>query len=164
MEMALLDRLARVLARVGDPPPLVPKHHRPAAIFALGDGAFEVAVIERMVLGPHRKAVLARVEARTFRNGPALQHSVELEPEVPVQPRGVVLLDHEAVALALELAPLGLFGLREIALPVVGVDVERHALGHSYALLRSRALAGSFFAEVFFAGAFFALPPFLSSP
>ena len=66
VEMPFLDRLARVLARVGDPAALVPQHHRAAAIFALGDGAFEIAVVERMVLGAHRQAVLAGIEARAL--------------------------------------------------------------------------------------------------
>ena len=130
VEMAFLDRLARVLARVGDPPALVPQHHRPAAIFALGNGALKRAIVERMVLGPHRQPVLAGVQARPLGNRPALEHAVELQPEVPMEPRGVVLLDDEAVAFALEPAALGLLRLREIALPVVGLDVERNALGH----------------------------------
>src|SRR6185437_7615051 len=124
MEMALLDRLARVLARVGNPAADVPQHHRPAAIFAGRNRAFEVAVTERMVLGAHREAVLAGIEARSFRYRPALQDSVELQPKVPVQPRGLVLLDDEAVTLALELAALGLLRLGEVALAVVGCDIE----------------------------------------
>src|SRR5689334_23351166 len=116
MEMAFLDRLAWVLARVGNPPPLIPQHHGAAAIFPFGDGPFEPAVVERMILGPHRQAVFARIEARPLGHGPALEHAVELEPEIPVQPRGLVLLDDEAVALALELTAPGLLRLREVAL------------------------------------------------
>src|SRR4051812_13695880 len=41
-----------------------------------------------------------------------------------------MLLDDEAVALSLELAPLGFLRLREVALPVVGLDVEAGALRH----------------------------------
>src|SRR5690242_13041119 len=77
-----------------------------------------------------------------------------------------MLLHDEAVALALELAAPGLFRLREIALPVVGLDIERNALGHGYALLRAGAFAGSFFDEAFladFLGLASALP-FFSSP
>src|SRR5215813_14229799 len=46
-----------------------------------------------MVLGLHREALVRRVEARALRHGPALQHALELEPEVVVQPRGGVALD-----------------------------------------------------------------------
>src|SRR5690348_17329841 len=108
MEMAFLDRPAWVLARVGNPPPLIPQHDGAAAIFPFGDGPFEPAVVERMVLGAHRQPVLAGVEARSLGYGPALEDAVELEPEIPVQPRGLVLLDDEAVALALELTAPGL--------------------------------------------------------
>ena len=72
-----------------------------------------------MVLGAHRQPLVAGIEARPLRHRPALQHAVELEPEIPVEPRRVVLLDDEAVALALELAALGLGGLREVALLVI---------------------------------------------
>src|ERR1044072_7818007 len=41
-----------------------------------------------------------------------------------------MLLHAEAVALALELAALGLLRLREVALLVVGLDVEAGALRH----------------------------------
>src|SRR5437868_11613709 len=154
--MAFFDGLAWVLARLGNPPPLVPQHHRPATIFALGDRAFEAAVVERMVLGAHREALLVGIEAGPLRNCPALEHSVELEPEVPVQPRGIVLLDDEAVAFALEPAAARFLRLREVALLVIGLDIERHAPRHSYPLLRARAPSGSFLAAVSLAGAFLA--------
>src|SRR5262245_65139490 len=101
--MAFLERLPRVLVRMRDPSALVPQHHGAAAIFARGDSSFEVAVIEWVVLGPHGEALLVRVKARTLGDRPALQDSVELETEVPVEPRRIMLLDDEAVALALEL-------------------------------------------------------------
>jgi hypothetical protein len=41
-----------------------------------------------------------------------------------VQPRRFVLLDDEAVALALEPATARLLRFRKVALPVAGVDVE----------------------------------------
>ncbi len=124
MEVAFLDRFHRVLARIGDPGPQVPQHHRSAAIFALGDDPLEIAIVERMILGTHGEAVFARVQARPLGHGPAFQHPVELEPEVPVQPGRLVLLHDEAVALPLELAPPGLLRLRKVALAVVGLDVE----------------------------------------
>src|SRR6476661_11013714 len=64
-----------------------------------------------------------------------------------MQPRGVVLLHDEAVALALELSAARLLRLREVALLVISLDVERHAPGHGYALLRAGAFAGSFLAD-----------------
>src|SRR5690349_7145447 len=79
-----------------------------------------------------------------------------------------MFLDDEAVALALELAALGLPGFRKVALAIVSVDVQRRARRHDYALLRSRAFSGSFLAVAFLAVAFFgfaaAALPFFSSP
>ena len=69
----------------------------PAAVLALRDDALERAVLERVVLDVHRQA-LARRGSRLGPLGTAqlLQHAVELEAEVVVQPRRVVLLDDEA--------------------------------------------------------------------
>src|SRR5206468_6850761 len=148
----------------------VPQHDRAAAIFALRDRPLEGAIVERMVLGTHGKAVFARIEARALGHRPALEHAVELQPKVPVKPGGVVLLDDKAVAAFslghLKLAPARLLRLREVALAVVGLNVERHAPGHSYALLRAGAFAGSFLLELFLADAFlgFSSLPRFSSP
>src|SRR5580765_2132278 len=73
VEMPLLDRFAWILARLRDPAPTVPEHHRPAAIFALRDRPLEVAIIERMILGSHREAFLVWIEAWTLGYGPAFQ-------------------------------------------------------------------------------------------
>src|SRR6185436_16770625 len=42
--------------------PLVPDHHRAAAVFALGDDAFESRVLERVVLDLHRHPLLTWIE------------------------------------------------------------------------------------------------------
>ena len=136
MEVALFDRLARVLAGLGDPAPAIPQHHRAAAIFALWDSAFKGAVIQRVILGAHGEALVVRVEAGALGNRPAFQDPVHLQAEVPVQARSVVLLDDEAVASALELAALWLRRLREVALRVIGFDVE--LAGHLMPSLRAR--------------------------
>src|SRR3546814_8669412 len=47
-----------------------------------------------------REAPVRRVQARALGHGPALQHAVELEAEVVVQPACGVLLDDEAVTAA----------------------------------------------------------------
>src|SRR5881628_3398289 len=99
--MPFLDGLSWVLAGFRYPAPLIPQHHRAAAIFALGDRAFEAAVIKRVILGPHRQALLVGIEAGAIWHRPAFQHAFELQAEVPVEPGGVVLLDDEAIAIAL---------------------------------------------------------------
>ena len=98
MKVPFLDGLGRVLAGLGDPAPAIPQHHRPAAIFARGDGALEVGIIERMILGAHRKPLVGGVNRGAARDRPALEYAVHFEAEVPVQPAGVMLLDDETVA------------------------------------------------------------------
>ena len=45
--------------------------------------------------------LLLRVDRHALRHRPRHQHAVALQPEVPVQRAGVVLLDHERVVVAL---------------------------------------------------------------
>jgi len=95
-EMTVLVAGARIAFR--RPAALVPDDHRAAAILALGDNALEGEVFERMILGMDRKALLADGKARPARDGPALQHPVELEPQIVVQAARIVLLHAEAIA------------------------------------------------------------------
>ncbi len=141
-EMALGIGLAGVAER--GPRAAIPDDDGAAAIFALGNGALEVAVVQRMILDMHGEALFARHEARAARYRPALQHAVHLEAEVVVEARGVVLLDHEAVAALAALAPFRLGGGAEI--PLLPVDVERR---HSHPAFR-RPAAGLRFAAGFF--------------
>ena len=132
VEVPLFERLARVLARVRLPGAAVPQHHSSAAILSLRDRAFEQGVAQRMILRANREALIGRVEARSTGHSPALQRSVELQAEVIVQPRGVMLLDDEALAAAPveRLDPAArLRGFAEVALLVV--CPERIGFRHS---------------------------------
>jgi hypothetical protein len=73
------------------------------------------------------KALLARNQAWSLGHRPALEDAVELEAEIVVQARGVVLLDAEGEAVPFGRLALGLGGLPEIALGVVFGE----QLGHS---------------------------------
>ena len=79
---------------------VVPDRHRAGAVLALRDRALERAVLQRMVLGHHREVVAPGGRGHALRHGPADEHAVVLEAEVPVQARGVVLLDDEPGQLA----------------------------------------------------------------
>ena len=119
MEVTLVEVL-RALARDRRPCAAVPEHHRAAAIFALGDSAFEGGITQRMVFGAHCEAFDRRVEARPLGDRPALEQAVHFQAEVPVEPGCIVLLNHEAVAArrsAMLARRLG--GTREIAFGVV---------------------------------------------
>ena len=125
----LRQALARVAAR--RPRPAVPDHDGSAAVFALRDRALEGAVLERVVLGAYGEPLLGRVEAGAARHRPALQHAVELGPEIEVQPARAVLLDHERAALPARADPaLRLGGAREVALLVIGLERRGAAGGH----------------------------------
>ena len=73
----------------------VPDLHVPGAVTAFGDVALEVEVLEGMVLGLDGEMVLLRMPRHAARQRPRHQHAVALEAQVPVQPGGRVLLDHE---------------------------------------------------------------------
>ena len=71
----------------------VPQQHVASTIFTGGDRALECAVLERMILRLHCKPACGWIEARTLRNGPALQYAVPFEAEVVVQATRSVPLD-----------------------------------------------------------------------
>jgi hypothetical protein len=48
-----------------------------------------------MIFGLHGEALFAKIEGRPSRNGPGLQDTVTLEPEVIMQSPGRMLLDDE---------------------------------------------------------------------
>ena len=77
----------------------VPDRHRAGAVVALRDLAVEVEVLERVVLGADREAVVLRLLGQAVRDRPRRERAVVLEAQVPVQARGVVLLDDEPRAL-----------------------------------------------------------------
>ena len=63
---------------------LVPHNHASGAIFASGDHAFEVQVLERMILGADSKALFGRIEGWTSGNGPGSQNVLHFEAEIIV--------------------------------------------------------------------------------
>ena len=76
--------------------PAVPDLHHAGAVLARRDLAREVDVLDRVVLGVDRQVVALRVGRDALRDGPRDEHAVALEPQVPVQPAGVVLVHDEA--------------------------------------------------------------------
>ena len=125
-ELALAQRLGGIAVR--GPEAAVPQHHRAAAILALGDGAFEVAVVERVVLGLDGKALVLGVEREALGDGPGLEDAIELEAQVIVQARGGVLLDDKAGVLGGSdlRRSARLRRLREIALALVEGKLAGH--------------------------------------
>ena len=107
--------------------PLVPDRHRAGAVLALGDLALELEVLERVILGPDRKPILGRIGWDSVWDRPGGQRAVVLEPQVPVKPGGVMLLDdkaREGVARRLRFARAGrLRGGFEVPLLAIGLKL-----------------------------------------
>jgi hypothetical protein len=105
----------------GHPVAAIPEHHCAAAVFAFRDRAFEIPVVERMVLDLHRQSLVAGIAGRTFGDSPGFEYPVELEPQVIVQTGRSVLLDDEARILGAFDRSLSawLQGLFEIAFGLV---------------------------------------------
>ncbi len=118
-QVALLESFFGI---VGLPIAAIPELHRAAAVLALRYGAFEIAVVERMILHLDGQPLVARIERRTLGHRPGLEDAVEFEPEIVMQSRRRMLLDHEAAAL--RWCDLGvaawLRGFLEIAFLAVG--------------------------------------------
>ena len=100
------------------PGSVVPDHDGAAAVFAFGDRAFELAVLQRMVFDLDGQALFRRIEAGAFWDGPAYEDAVHFEAEIVVQARGVVFLDDEAMAGARGFFGLGLGRAGEVSLLV----------------------------------------------
>ena len=129
-QVAFLQPLVRVA--LGQPVAAIPELHRAAAILAFGNGALEVAVVERMVLDLDRQPLDRRIERRALGHRPRLEGAVELQAEIVVQPRGVVALHHEAQGLAGRDGRLAgrLFRQAEVALGAIGGETVLALFAH----------------------------------
>src|SRR5205814_824195 len=89
--------VSQSLPRVADRPPCaaIPDIDMSGAVLTGWNVAFESRVIERVILDFDRKPPGADVFARTFRNRPAFQHAIELEPKIEMQLASLVPLNHE---------------------------------------------------------------------
>jgi len=99
MQMPLAQLLVDIA--LGGPHAAVVAIHVAGTVVAFGNIAFEIRVGQRMVFHLHRQALYRRIEAGFLRHRPALQHAVDLQAEVVVQPPRRVLLHHEDAAAGL---------------------------------------------------------------
>lgn len=83
-----------------------------------------------MVLGVNREVVLLRVLGDAARQRPRDEHPVALQPKVPVQPPGVMLLDYEAGVIALAAVAISgrLRAAFEGSLQAVSIELARRGL------------------------------------
>jgi hypothetical protein len=73
----------------------VPDDDRAGAVVVRRNDALEIAVLEGMVLGGHRQALLGRVQRGSLGHRPGDQHAVDLQPQVVVATARGMLLHHE---------------------------------------------------------------------
>src|SRR3954470_6525872 len=81
--------------RVGCVGAPIPEHDSATPILTLGDSSLESVVINRVIFHLHREPLDGGIEAGSFRDGPTLHHSIELESKVEVEMARSVFLDDE---------------------------------------------------------------------
>ena len=106
----------------------VPDPDRAGAVLAGWNVALKLEVLDRVVLGPHREPVVLGVGRDPVRHRPRGERAVVLEPQIPVKPPCVMLVDHEAL-LAGRPRPgaLRLWRGLEAALAAIGLEL---VVGH----------------------------------
>ena len=141
LEIAGRERVLRSLRALRRPQPAIPHLHGAAAVLALRNRAFEVAVVERMIFHLDGQAFVRRIHRRPLGHRPRLEDAVQLQAQIPMQMTRGMLLDHEAPMLrGQHLARAArLLGLGEIPLGPVLLELRRclfhghfrmHASGH----------------------------------
>ena len=107
-EISVPIGLVRIVLR--RPVPGIPDDDLAGSVLRGRDDAFECRVGKRMVFDFNCHALDLWIEARPFRNRPALHHAVQFQPEVILQAAGPMLLYDESQPVADGSAPFG--GLR----------------------------------------------------
>ena len=59
LQFAVLKALGNII--LGHPRTGVPQHNRSTAVLPLGDCAFEIAIVQRVILCPNSKALLSGI-------------------------------------------------------------------------------------------------------
>jgi hypothetical protein len=91
-QLALVEPGRDVVQR--EPLPAIPDDDGARAVVVGRNHALEVDVVDGVVLDVDREPLVRRVRRRPLRNGPRLQHAIELEAEVVMSaPRRVLLHD-----------------------------------------------------------------------
>src|SRR5439155_18497892 len=116
---------------------VVPDLDRAGAVLPRRDLTGEGGVFERVILDVDRERAASRLERHPLRDGPGGEGAVPLQPEVVVEPAGVVPLDDEDRPGAAAPAAEGLRGLAGISLTTVGVELGH--LFHRFAVFNAPA-------------------------
>ena len=79
----------------------VPDDHAPRAVIVLRDETLKILVIERVIFDHHGQPFYGWIERGPPRDGPALQHALQFEPEVVMKGPGRVLLNDKDETVSL---------------------------------------------------------------
>src|SRR5258708_33962104 len=79
--------------------PAVPYHYRSRAVIAFRNFPLEVGVVQWMIFDVHCQPLVGVALGRSLGHGPGLQRPIDRQPEIVVQPRCPMLLNHERVAM-----------------------------------------------------------------
>jgi hypothetical protein len=109
---------------------VVPHDDGAGAVGVLRDDAFEVGVLERVVLDVDGPTLDLGPERRAVGHCPALEHPGRLQAEVVVEAPAGVLLDDEEAAHPGPATPEGLRGAVGVARPPVAVELRRPLVDH----------------------------------
>ena len=77
--------------------PPVPHHHRARTVTTLGNIALEVGIVQRVIFGLNRQALVVRIQPRAFRHGPRFQRALNRQTKIVMQPARSVFLYHEGI-------------------------------------------------------------------
>jgi hypothetical protein len=129
-EVAGFDSVLGRLGTLRRPETAIPHLYRAAAVLALGDGAFEVAVVQRMIFHLHRQAFVSRIDRRPLGDGPRFEDAVQLQAKVIVQVARGMLLNDEPQMFSRQHLPRSarFLGFGEIALGSIGLELRFHEL------------------------------------
>src|ERR1700722_18448238 len=93
-QVARSERFLGSLGALGRPVTSIPELHRSTAVSAGGNGALEVAIVERVILHFYGQPFVGGIVRGSPRHRPGLEDTVELEPQIVVQaPRVMFLYD-----------------------------------------------------------------------
>src|SRR4029077_19881275 len=123
----LLEQLVR---------PVVPDLDGARAVVPLRNLPLEASVLERVILDVNREMLLAGLERNALRHRPGREHAVAFEPEVVVQPPGIVTLNDEDRILVAGATPERLGGLLPVSLALVFRELLAHVSRSRVVFLR----------------------------
>ncbi len=99
LDFSLFQLLQRVEIALHMKSPAVPYHYRARAIITFRNFPLEVRVVQRMIFRLHREPLVGVALGRSLGHGPRFQRPIDRQPEIVVEPRCPVLLNHKRVAM-----------------------------------------------------------------